>query len=365
MPQNTDQNINETPKGEAFSTPAPQESTPKVILGALNKALVRTFRGDLAQSLDNNEAEIQKYLPQTNEVKKDSVNQTQDNTPHNDAIVHTFSDDVQHLVRNKKMSMVRAVALESNKKGAGEQAVVQGPWRTVLLVLFIALALIVVAVVAAGGYYAYRLNVGTPSTYELNPGILFTEGRERIEIGGNTAQQTAALFAALRASTYFSLGALTEFYITETPASASIGEPVTPVHIGARAFLEHFAARVPESFLQTLGSEYMVGIYTTDDGNMPFLVLTTTSYSYAFNGLLEWETHMLNDLRSSFVPSKETPHSSGFVDEIYDNIDVRVLYNSFNKPFLMYGFVDRTTFVIATDKRTLLEVISRARIHRP
>lgn len=367
MPQNEQHTTNDTPTTRESSVDSKRASTPKVVLGSLNKALVRTFRGDLSRSLNNNEEEIQKYLPA--EQVPDSATPTPAAAPEKvtprDAVVHTFSDDVQHLVRNKKMSMVRAAALESDKARTSEEAVTTGPWRTVILVLLVILGIIALAVIAAGGYYAYRLNAGTPSTYELNPGLLFTEGRERIEIGDISTQKTNALFAALRGSSYFSLGALTEFYITQTPPPQSIGETATPVHLDASEFLKRLAARVPDSFLQTLGAAYMVGVYTTDDGNMPFMVFTTSSYSYAFNGLLEWEAYMAHDLRYSFVSPNEKPRSSGFVDEVYDNIDVRVLYNALDKPMLMYGFVDRSTFVITTDKRTLLEVISRARVAKP
>lgn len=365
-----EQNTNHTPETPNATkeepTPTPEENAtekPKGVLGALNKALVRTFRGDLADTLGADHADIERYLPQ--QVKKETTPVIQKPQERNKAIVHTLGDDVQHLVRNQKMSVVRMAAMESDRgrTNSTHADVSANPWKTTIMVLFIALLVLVAVVIAAGGYYAYQLNTSTPTTHQLDPGILFTESREPIDISGRNSQAVLTFFSNIRRTSSFALGAITELYLTKTPEAQSLTERPTPLHIPPDELLTTIEARVPSSFLGTLEPEYMLGIYATDDGNMPFLVFTTSSYSYAFSGLLAWEAYMFENLRPFFVSIDATPQTGGFVDTVYDNIDARVLYDTTGKVLLVYGFVDRSTFVITTSQRALVEVMSRIRVN--
>ncbi len=332
--------------------------------GALQKALVRTFRSDIVKHSGENDPEkLESMLP------KGSVNTPSEAPPiqqlkeKNEAIVHTLKDDVQGLVRDKKMSLVRMAALES-QKGHGSFAEVKkkSPWRVAMFVSLVILFLVIGGVVAVGGYYAYRLNVAPGTTTAFQSEILFAESLTRLDVSNKSGYSVLTALANAKDRSRPALGSVTEIYLGKIIGEPVLGEPVVQKRLTSNEFLSLIEADTPQTFVQTLDPDYMLGMYTTDDGNIPFLVLKNSSYSYAFSGMLNWENSLMRNL-SPFFSDSSLADTQSFEDTVVQNLDVRVL-GGMQNPHLLYSFINRTTVVITTDARTLLEVANRVRIQK-
>jgi len=373
-------NQNETPEEnkspengaptEAGSAAGPYKNTTQIPEGALNKALVRTFRGDVSQSLGPKASikQVDHFLPKEPPlVRTDAEGKPIETTKKkNEAVVHTFKDDVQDLVRNKKMSMTRIAALESDRgERIPKKVEEKEPWKTTMVVALTVLFLVIGAVLAFGAYYAYQLNTAPNLTPQFEPAIIFTEARESIDITGESPRGIVGLLGDARRNTFFSLGSVIELHLTKLVETGL--EQKVPVHLDSVDFLEAIEATVPETFIQTLAGDYVVGIHVIDE-NVPFLVLTTQSYGHAFAGMLKWEQNIEENLipffspNSGFVKPAIAEGENAFTDTVIENLDVRILRDEDGVIRLLYTFLNRKTVVITTNIRTLIELSSRLRV---
>jgi len=213
-------------------------------------------------------------------------------------------------------------------------------------------------VIASGGYYVYRLNTDTTFVSIFEPSIIFAEKRQPIDITDRSVVYIMNIFSALSSSSSLPLGIVVDFYLTDSPISDT---PVVPRHVRSTEFLKSIRAEVSDNFLTSLTASYMVGIYTLDSGNIPFIILKTSSYNYAFSGMLDWEKTMTSDLSPFFVIQKKDTLLSPdiFIDAIIQNMDVRMLRTSTGNIDLLYSFVNPSTIVITSDPRVLVELAKR------
>src|SRR3989338_1521671 len=96
-------------------------------------------------------------------------------SPSSVASVHTLKDDLQNVVRDKKMSLVRAVALESEKKKGQEHLAIGAPSRKVIGIAIVAAILLALGLVAFVGVKSVlKQGVGNaqPATA---PSLMFAE----------------------------------------------------------------------------------------------------------------------------------------------------------------------------------------------
>jgi hypothetical protein len=369
-PEDTSKNPLQTPEKES------NEGT----FGTLQKALMRTFQGDIKTRLgDAASPAVAKFVPKTSPRQTPSGKSRSDREDASTAasnarekkgpegtVVRTFKDDIQNLVRSQKMSLARMAAMESDREdsGQGEQ---HEPWRTTTILALAGLFVVVGAVVAFGVYYTYQFRNSAPTVPGIPPSMIFTEAQERIDLTGKNPRSTVQLLALARRNTFFSLGSMIEFYLVRNAKTQEDGTVL--MHLTSEEFLRSIDAAVPETFLQSLSEDYIVGLHVIDE-NIPFIVLTTSSYGHAFNGMFAWERHIEEDLAPFFSPSAgyirpaAAEADNAFVDSVAGNLDVRILRDENRNVRILYSFVDRSTVVITTDLRTLLELASRLRVVR-
>lgn len=146
----------------------------------------------------------------------------------------------------------------------------------------------------------------------------------------------------------------------------------------------------PDILLRNINAaQSMAGIVNIGGATTPFFILSVTSYSDTFAGMLSWEATMPKDLSALFPPyspmasttmatttalatttpktkTKVTistpsilPSVTPFHDEVVDNHDVRIYRDATGQSILMYGYWDRTTLVIARDPFAFTEILRR------
>ena len=109
------------------------------------------------------------------------------------------------------------------------------------------------------------------------------------------------------------------------------------------------------AFLKNI-EEVNFGLYN----GVPFMVIKTTNFDTVFGGLLASESTLSEDL-SLFISSSTDKLSINFIDELIQNHDIRVLKSESGRDALVYGFVNRNTIVITSDRETFSEVANQIR----
>ncbi len=387
QPENNETNRTDTDAREADAarteqpTDAANHTPPSsggVVHGALNNALMRTFRSD-AHAATNDDAyapsaprtttpDAESAADAANTKQRQPQQQKAPRTKRNAAVVHTFKDDVQHLVRNRKMSLARMTALESDRGRPNAVAEEPGGWRMVVMVALGILFLVAAALIVGGAYYSYVLNTQPAEQVVDDPAFIFTETRERIDVTDMASFEIKRALADRRRSASYALGAVIDWHLTRTLGtfSRTAETQATPEHLDAEAFLTAIEASVSDTFVRTI-DDYLLGIHTTDDGAVPFLIFTTSSHGYAFSGMFEWEQTIEDDLAPLFSPGATSVRSAisggaAFEDISIENIDIRRITDENGQTRILYAFINRSTVIITTQTRTLLELANRVRV---
>lgn len=289
--------------------------------------------------------------------------------------LHTLKDDLRSVVRDKKISVVRAVALEEEKRARSgappvhEAAHVAQRKRTGRIVAT-AVILIALGLAALGGVvFIMQSRTGNPQNTALSESLLFAEQTAPIAISNQDPADLKRLVASARQNASLTLGAIIRVVPTVAISDTNTAA-VTTRTATLREFFAAIGTHTSEDLARALGSDFFFGFHTVDK-NAPVLVIPVTSYEHAFAGMLDWEGSMSADLSPIFTL---VPHLTRgpdgliierkFGDVVMRNYDVRALKDDSGTIQLYYSFPTRNLLIIAESPYSFTEVLSRLRADR-
>jgi hypothetical protein len=286
--------------------------------------------------------------------------------------VHTLKDDIQHVVREEKMSLVRAASLEEDRKLREEEDAKQiSPGdvqrkKRIGGVIFATLLLTALGLAALFGVMLVaNQQAGTPSIQENT--LVFAEQSLILPLDGVTSSSLKQQVSQLRASQVGSLGSITRIIpaVATTTPNGTQTRPAT-----TQEFLRALDTSAPDALLRALGTEFFFGLHSADE-NAPLFVIPVVSYDNAFAGMLAWEQSLNTELSPIFTPlpvyqtdADGIPHVRAFADAVIRNYDTRTLTDDNSTIQLYYSFPSPKILVIAESPYTFAEVIARLRAQR-
>jgi hypothetical protein len=288
--------------------------------------------------------------------------------------VHTLKDDLQHVVREKKISLVRAAALEEDKR-RGQERVTPIPSPAALrqkrrtrAILFSATMLFVVGALALAGVYYVQTQQSPAPNLAQGSSILFSEQTVAFPIGNQNPRDLKRLLAQTRTASGGSLGSITRIVPTVTTTNQDGTTSQSPATL--QQFFTALGIQPPDALLRAVGPDFFFGVHTVDT-NAPIFVIPVTSYDHAFAGMLQWEANMDADLTPIFpaVPALTLgkdglPAARTFVDDVMRNYDVRELKDDQGTVQLYYSFPTPTLLVVAESTYSFTEILSRLQAER-
>ena len=275
--------------------------------------------------------------------------------------LHTMKTDLQDVVRQDKMSLVRAASMEAERHKEAPTVAVKPPrnWRTIGLLASGSLVLLGLGGAALlGVYYVQTQNAtaGAPSPI----GIIFAEQKIAVTLNVPLGNSLNGIMQEAGGS----VGAIIaiEPVVTEVAGTrnAQIGE-----------FFAALGARPPEELVRALSGEFFFGIHIADMPSAVFII-PVSSYEHAFAGMLAWEKTINSDLSllykraPQYVPAQEgqLPTERTFKDLVMRNYDVRALRDDAGATVMYYSFPTPALLVIAASPYTFPEVLSRLQAQR-
>lgn len=286
--------------------------------------------------------------------------------------LRTLKNDLQTIIRVKKISLVRAAALESEKHRGGtdpERSEVQkNQVRRRSAILFaVAIFLVLGAAAFFGVFLIMGERAGIPAETSQSA-ILFAENGVPFPLTSASSIELKRILAQARLGGGGTLGSITRIIptVSETTAEGTpTGRPAT-----LEEFLRAIGARAPEELYRALPQDFFFGIHTVDE-NAPLFVIPVASYERAFASMLRWEETLNADLSPVFTPVPDQVIGSGglpekrrFEDVVMRNYDVRVLKDDAGTIELYYSFPTRELLVIAESPYSFTEILSRLRAER-
>ncbi len=300
--------------------------------------------------------------------------QTEDDSLSPVASVHTLKDDLQAVVREQKMSLVRAVSLEEERRAREKQQTenadmpvhAEGHYaRTILL------SAALLAFVGAGAlFFVYDSILGRAAAPPVvqNGSLLFAENSVSFSIDGQTPTSLKQSLATALETSQGALGSITQLIpttSTTTPGGTTRTRPATFAE-----FMQAIGAHPPDELVRALSNTFFFGVHSVDT-NVPVLVIPVTSYDHAFAGMLAWEPTMNADLAPIYAAVPATrlnqnglPTSRTFQDLTIRNYDVRALEDDHGTVKLYYSFPSQQILIIAQSPYSFSEVLSRLQAAR-
>lgn len=279
--------------------------------------------------------------------------------------LHTLKQDLQHVVRDQKMSVVRATALEADKRRpTPEEAAAEppAPRSKFTSYLLASVALLALGALALFGVY-YVESSKRPAEQTSSTAIVFAEQSVSLPLSGHDPASLKQTLASARSASNASLGSITRIVPVVGSTTAS-QRPAT-----LREFLSAIGAQPPDDLVRALDDNFFLGLHTVDK-NAPLIVVPVVNYDRAFAGMLAWENTMNGDLAPFFTPLSQYTTVSGipvqrtFSDLVIRNYDVRALKDDSGTVELYYSFPTRNILIIAESPYTFTEVLTRLQADR-
>jgi hypothetical protein len=289
--------------------------------------------------------------------------------------MRTFKDDLQTLVKVKKMSLVKAATLENDKRRGQEKVANSGgPVReksrarvfaiTFAIVVLVGLGgLAALAVITIQGQRASDVQVADDNSF------LFTEQTFTLPLTGQKPRDLLNQLAGARQGVGLTLGAITRIVPTVNETNIETGKE-SERQASTSELLNSLGTRAPQDLVKSFDDVFFMGVHTVDE-NVPIIIIPILLYQNAFAGMLEWEDNINEDLSPLFskVPY-QTKGADGnispnrFEDIIIRNFDVRALRDLDGSIRMLYAFPTREILIIAESPLSFVESLARLRAER-
>lgn len=279
-----------------------------------------------------------------------------------------------HVVKDRKISLVRAVAIEENKKRGLHQptptelAMHRRRSRHLFATLFTMFVLFILGVAAILGVVSVQSQQAAQPVFIDNTSFIFAEQKLAFPLQDLSPSEIKRLFARQRGSPNGHLGSITRIVPT-IPAQDAQGNPIVRPAT-ATEFFAAIGAQLPDDLVNALEDEFFLGIHTIDK-NAPVIIIPIRSYERAFAGMLAWEPQMNTDLAPAFTQvtqfttgEDEISQQRKFIDIVIRNYDARALKDDNGNIILYYSFPNPKILIIAEDQFSFTELLSRLQVAR-
>ena len=292
--------------------------------------------------------------------------------------LRTYKGDVEDLVRDRKTSLLHAVALESEKARKSEATAHSeeaSPGRTArkkrrMSIGVAILTLIGIGLLAFAAVFIVDQQRNMDIAVPADEALMFSEQTFAVPMDSLNARELKLVLAQARDQASVTLGAITRLALTTFDYGENPNDPPVERVATAPEFLTAIDAKAPESLTRALGGDFFLGIHAIDR-TVPVLIFTVHSYERAFAGMLEWE-QAISDGLAPLYPAvlHETRDSEGkikvsrFEDAVVRSFDARILKDRTGDVKILYSFLSRNILVIAESPFSIVEALSRLQAER-
>jgi len=303
------------------------------------------------------------------QVSKPKKPKLRDKLASKSAMLHTYRQDVEGLVRKRKVSLVNIMSMQMDKTGRQKVKKEKKKNNTAKFMLIASMLMLILGTIAIFvAYDAYQTQLQKKTQDKQNvltdDTMIFVEHRARLNVTDRLPRETLSELARMLRGSQATLGSVTQIILEWSSWNDAIGGKTT-FTIDQSQLLQILGLSLPESFIRLLGApnEYMIGMHMSNR-NSPFIILTTRSYEHAFAGMLEWEGDAETQLSPLFNTGGNGSSKRTVEDIIVQNIDARAVRDEARNLKLLYAFLDHKTLLITNNIHTLTEVARRYKVRK-
>lgn len=290
--------------------------------------------------------------------------------------IRTYESDVAEALANRKSNIASMVIAEKKKDEQEAESistsVKSGTSSSNSKKVFMLLVSIIFIVTGlGGGYYLYLKSPlsATPSTSNIVkvPSLINPDIQKRMEIASMNGEKLEIAIANSFNNENVKDNQINEIILTQNTGS-------TTYRILGNEFIKKMNWNMPETLVRSITNKWMLGVYGYDGQKLPFIVLSTDFFQNAFAGMLKWENSIPDELsvilnyKDIARANDNTSTSSiksffsirgNYVDRVIMNRDVREFRSESGELLVLYSFIDKDMFIIATSEATLKALIEK------
>ena len=287
--------------------------------------------------------------------------------------VHTLKDDLQGVVYNQKISLVKAASLEEDRKarrgdGATRSQGAQQRSSRTFGIVFASLTFLILGSGALFGVLFIMNQQKAAPQIDMGSSILFAEQSILLSLDGHSPSELKRVLEAGRTTSQGALGSIARIIpvISETDADGvPQNRPAT-----FKEFMAALGAHASDELFRALGDDFFLGIHAADK-SAPVIAISVISHARAFAAMLSWEAALNDDLAPLFtaVPvlrqdENGLPVRRTYEDLVMRNYDVRALKDDAGEIQLYYSFPTQNVLIIAESPYSFPEILSRLQASR-
>lgn len=275
--------------------------------------------------------------------------------------LHTYAGDMAEVLRKKEHrgAFIKTAISEQRQK---EQEMLSRSLKSKQNMFFvIGGSLLLIASISLILFFVIsKRGVVIPQkSSEVQP-LIFADTNKEINITDLSRESMVNSIQRELRNRQLESGTIENLYITESVPTGKI--LVTPSR-----FLSAIGSTPPSILLQSLDRKFMVGVHSQET-NQLFILFTTSLYFNAFQGMLDWEERMFDELYLLFnidvSGENQELFNKKFEGTFIKNKDAQVIKNAQEEIVLLYLFIDRQTIIITGGTDALDEVIGRLSIQQ-
>jgi hypothetical protein len=267
--------------------------------------------------------------------------------------IKTYKSDAQEFIKRNKTTASDIIKTQNREKAGNVSKDSQQKTRFLKLTLLILISLGLIASGAFAIYLARKLSQQKPEPEPIKEAF-HTDQTERIIL--NALSREGKLNSLIMATALNKkIGSIARIMPLEYAGA--------PNQISIARFFSLIAPSATSSAIsRSLGKSYIFGIRHSLQDEL-ILVFDIDNFENVFSGMLAWERWMFQDLRP-IIPVKEQDSApivpkEAFQDEVLQNLDTRILRNSFGDIILIYTFYNKNALIITTSEDALKDILFR------
>ena len=269
--------------------------------------------------------------------------------------IRTYSADIADIMRREKGSVIKIALAEQERRNAYKETKDPTSTRNLIVIL-----LGVVFIVSGILIFVYTIiNRDAPISVSApigSPSLIYSENQTQTDITSMTRGNFfTAIHNTLKAD-FAENETITNMFITN---QSSIGKSLISVNI----LFDKLGIRVPESLINSLTGQFMLGVYKVEDKGNLFLILKVKDFNQSFSARKDWEVSMVNDLVRLFKIDPKSFSGDIFLKEFKNSLtfnkESRNLYDENGALVLSYVYLDRNTILITNHSPSVEEIIKR------
>jgi hypothetical protein len=267
--------------------------------------------------------------------------------------IRTFQGDVANALGNQNESIFSIQQAERLKMSRGDTVpgAAEPEGRGSEMLYFALGGAVLIVLGAFGAWFGYRefeQRTAPPTIAVPESRFIAVQSEDKLNFASTSRE---ALIAFINEKSQgVSANELRHFALRKGSNDA------TPLATAAE-FLARLETNAPGNLVRSFEPIFMLGTL----GNSRFIIFRLSSFENAFPGMLTWEATMPRDIGALFANAeslKSIGPESVFKDVISRNKDVRVLEVG-GAPALLYSFFDNQMLIITDSLETLSTLVDR------